>query len=315
VKSPNAKGVQYLFREWEEFVSCGIAYRWRAAEEGGASFFVYREGWGGSRKSEFYPATKEGWASAWSKFSSLYPGAAAEYVKKIASAEKAYQDDKIRIKLQQETVVCIERAVFLGGYSSFDGLKREYSYDLRFLGDRLGVVISGGVEPLGELPYSGFAAFDIGGPGLVASVSGVVAPVQSILNAAIGIAQPGVNSSIKNVETAAINAVVKRVGTRTKIKTVLYMQTRDSELFFLSTEVEPDQLRIDLSPALGRLREALKSADSLEQNGSSVEVPSVITQLKDAADLVDRGFMTREEFNQLKSRLLSPGSLLHLSSW
>ncbi|MEU7791242.1 SHOCT domain-containing protein [Amycolatopsis sp. NPDC049159] len=85
------------------------------------------------------------------------------------------------------------------------------------------------------------------------------------------------------------------------------VRTTDSELFFLNTQTESGQLRIDLSPVLRRISEVLNSAAPAEQAEPGPSAASVIDQLKNASGLLERGLLTPAEFEQLKSRLLSGG--------
>lgn len=121
------------------------------------------------------------------------------------------------------------------------------------------------------------------------------------------VAQTGISDSILNTAENLISVGLKAAGTRTTIKTVLSVRTTDSELFFLNTQTEPGQLRIDLSPVLGRIREVLGSAASGKQAEPGLSAASIINQLKDASSLLERGLITPAEFEQLKSRLLSGG--------
>jgi hypothetical protein len=82
------------------------------------------------------------------------------------------------------------------------------------------------------------------------------------------------------------------------------IQATDSELFFLSAEIDPSRLRINMSPALGRIREVLDSTTDDRPVNQSEDFSSAIDQLSKAADLLDRGLLTREEFQKLKSGLI-----------
>jgi hypothetical protein len=312
VQSTKAEGMQSVVYDAKSDV--GIAYQWESREKGGAYFFAYRRSWVGGQKmaTERFPATRDGWCKVWCKFSSLYPEEARRAGREIAAqqarADRQSSSAVVRSELEDDTIAFMGGIVFLGGYFPFREMEGESYCDLRFLSGGLGVFPAGDARSVGNFPYSDFTAVQIGGPGLVTSVSGLVAPAQTIVGAAIGLAQPGVNSNIKDAERGVINAVLNRIGTRTKIKTVVYVQTRNSELFFLNTEVEPDQLRIDLSHALGRIREVLSSASPSLRSDNAGDTASVIAQLKHLADLLDRGVITRDEFNQLKSELLNSGS-------
>jgi hypothetical protein len=80
-----------------------------------------------------------------------------------------------------------------------------------------------------------------------------------------------------------------------KFETVVRVQAADHERFFLHTTSHPDVLRIELSPALGRIRHAQAASKQV----------SIADELARLAAMVDRGILTREEFNRLKARLIA----------
>jgi len=84
------------------------------------------------------------------------------------------------------------------------------------------------------------------------------------------------------------------------------IQTADSELFFLHTRLLPDDLRIRLSRALGAVREAQAAGTiSLEGRGKQADTASLVDELSRLAGLLDSGLLTREEFDQLKAKLIA----------
>jgi hypothetical protein len=76
----------------------------------------------------------------------------------------------------------------------------------------------------------------------------------------------------------------------TKIKTFLRIQVPAGELFFMHTGMPPDELRIRLSPVFARL----------PTTGASVT-----DELTRLAALVDKGLLTRQEFDAIKAKLLA----------
>jgi hypothetical protein len=83
------------------------------------------------------------------------------------------------------------------------------------------------------------------------------------------------------------------------------IQTADSELFFLHTVLLPDDLRIHLSRGIGAVREAQVSASRSGDNGRQPGSPSLVDELSRLAGLLDGGLLTRDEFDQLKARLIA----------
>lgn len=254
-----------------------------------------------------YPPTESGWAEAWRELTDLDSKAAGRIRRRLAHLEEGRnaprpERDRLRRELDQETLVLLERVVFLGGYSSFDGLVAEASYDLRFLGDRLGIFKPGELRPLGMLRYCDIANIQLEGPGVSTSVNPLIDPAMKVAASAFRIAQPGINQEIIAAGDSAISAILKRLGTRTDIKTVLFMQTSDSEFFFLNTKTDPAQLRIDLSRPL---REIRSMKNSPTKDGYNFETSTIIGELYKAASLLESGLITRDEFDELKSRLIS----------
>lgn len=197
--------------------------------------------------------------------------------------------------------------VFLGGdHGKCGNLRVKSAYDLRFMDDKLAVFNVGTPHLVGELPYGDFTNVQIGGPGETQSINPFVDSAGKIIGTAIRATQVGISDSFLNVADSLISAGLKAAGTRSTTKTILAVRTTDSELFFLYTVTEPGQLRIDLSPVLGRIREVLSSARVDNISEESPDVASIIERLGDAAKLLDRGLISREEFDRLKSQLL-PG--------
>jgi hypothetical protein len=247
--------------------------------------------------SKHYPVTKEGWLGAWRAFAAIDP-AGAERLRRLQGNRWWRRD------AESSELALLSASTFLGGYTKCATLVAHSSYDLRFADDRLEILRPGKLRPLGQLPYDDFVDLQMLGPGLVKSANPFIGPAGTIMGAAIRVAQPGINENILKVADGAISAALKTAGTRSEIRTVLYIRTGDSELFFLNTRSEPDQLRIDLSPAVGRIRELLQSSVVTGPGSQNLDASSVISQLKDASELLARDLITRDEFDQLKSRLI-----------
>jgi hypothetical protein len=175
------------------------------------------------------------------------------------------------------------------------------------MNDSLNIFDAGKLRALGSLEYDTFTNIQITGPGVTQSTNPFADPAGKIIGTAIRATQTGINDNILSAAESVISAGLKAAGTRSITKTVLSMRTTDSELFFLYTKTEPHQLRIDLSPALGRIREVLGSTRTNSHVNQSPDATSIINQLKDASNLLDRGLITRDEFERLKSQLLSGG--------
>lgn len=274
----------------------GIGYRCWPAKKGGPAFAVYRRSSWDNYKivSKLYPPTEEGWAEAWREYAAINPEGAERVRRVLAPRRKSVN-----------ILAFLGSVTFLGGYTPKADLVEHSSYDLKFMNNRLAILFPGRANPEGELDYGDFIDMQVTGPGLIKSVNSLVGPIEKMANFAVGAMQPGVNANLLAAENGAISAALNTVTARTKIKTVLFMQTADSELFFLCTRIEPDGLRIHLSPAFGRIREVLCTAAIPGQDDVDPKNQSVISELDKAAALLDRGLITREEFDQLKARLIT----------
>jgi len=94
---------------------------------------------------------------------------------------------------------------------------------------------------------------------------------------------------------AATASVLNSLTTRSRIETLIGLQLGAKELVFLCTTVEPGVLELQLS----RLRGFLRAS-----GGSPAPAGDLATQLTKLADLVERGFLERGEYDELKRRLL-----------
>jgi hypothetical protein len=163
-------------------------------------------------------------------------------------------------------------------------------YDVGFLEDRLAVYPCHELQPLAELLYGAVETVDIGGPGLVTSGGGFIGGGFGAVGAAEGM---------------AVAAVLNALTTRTRIKTVIRVQATSAELFFLHTRTEPERLRIELSRAIGAVRETQTSGPSAGQPEQSSSSGSLVDELTKLGSLLERGLLSREEFDQLKARLIA----------
>jgi hypothetical protein len=135
------------------------------------------------------------------------------------------------------------------------------------------------------MAYTAIEDVEIGGPGLVKSGGGFIGG---------GLGAAGA------LEGMAVAAVLNALTTKTKITTVIRVRAAACELFLLWTQTPPEQLRIELSQPLGAIRAARAAAAV-----SPASTASVVTELAKAAELLQAGLLTREEFDQLKARLLN----------
>jgi hypothetical protein len=262
-----------------------IGWQGRLEQKGGPSFVTVRRSALGTLKIvERYPLTEEGWAQAWRALVKLDSAMAQKILPVLAQRVEKADDFARRRKLYARSLAFLPLVVFIGGYLSEGELTAGQACELWFLEDRLSVFRQGSLKALVEFTYADVQAVEVGGPGLVKRWSPVH---QAMLTAAFGLT----------------GALVGYGSTR--IKTFVRIQTAGSELFFLHTTLLPDDLRIHLSRGLGAVREAQTSAASSGDEGKHAGSASQVDELSRLAGFLEKGLLTREEFDQLKAKLIT----------
>jgi hypothetical protein len=172
----------------------------------------------------------------------------------------------------------------LGGHGL--PMRRGATCDLIFTPD--GLELRGLDEESPVVPYQDITAIEIGGPGKTRSGGAFIGGGFGPAGAAEGM---------------LIAAALNMLTTRSKIKTVICIQTATAELFLHNDAETPDALRIRLSPVFTKLRQqhAARSGSSGPTGGSRDDLAGQIAKL---ADLHDRGALTDEQFEGAKARLL-----------
>jgi len=261
-----------------------VGWQARRQSKGGQCFLVGRETVTGDIKVlQRFPFTEQGWIEAWRYLLAHDAALEAEIRVKLAAAAEAARTRRAVAELNQRTVVRVRDVQLLGGYAPDLDLPTGQRYDLRFLQERLIVVRAETDDVLLDCLYGDIEEIEIGGPG---TVDAYARAQQAGMILAFGL----------------LGAVV--VDGVTKIETIIRVQVRDRELFFLCTTTAPDQLRILLSRPLGTIRDARAGrarAAAPQPSDASVK----IAELDRLASLLDAGLLSRDEFNQLKSQLLA----------
>jgi hypothetical protein len=268
---------------------------WQWPEKDGAPVFaIITRTFAGSHKiQEHFPLTEEGWASAWHALVRRSPGNAAK-IEAILKArlvqdqrrEQGSSETAVITELDAQSLATVLDVQLLGGYAATADMTVGERYDLRFLADRLVVFPFRLPHCLLQLPYGDLETVDIGGPGLVKSGGGFVG---------------GGFGAVGALQGMAVAAVLNALTTRTKITTVLRIQSSASELFLLNTTMTPGQLRMHLSRPLG----AIRAARAAPAGNQAASVLSPVDELTRLAAMLENGLLTREEFDLLKGRLLA----------
>jgi hypothetical protein len=188
-------------------------------------------------------------------------------------------------RLEQEEAVYGDAVAMARGCHYLGGhgypLQERNLYDVVFSEDGLRVV-QHRRDAVVVVAYSEIASVDVSGAGEKTRGGGFMGGGFGLTGA---------------VEGMAIAAVLNSLTTQTSMDTVLRVQTHIGEMFFHSDSLAPEALRMSLSAAFTKLRQ--KDASGTPSSGD------VLEKLAKLADLLERGAITREEFDKLKSDLLS----------
>jgi Short C-terminal domain len=266
-----------------------VGWQWRKDTKGGWCFATLRRTMLGDYKIlQSFPLTRGGWEEAWEALVKLDPDSAekarAELGKRqLRDAEQGQVRPAELEELDGRTLVCLPQMALLGGYAPDAPIAVGRQYDARFLQDRLVICGCGYSNVLAGVLYSEIEDVEIGGPGLVKSGGGFIG---------------GGFGAVGALEGMAVAAVLNTLTTRTTITTVVRIQATNCELFLLWTKATPAQLRIELSRPLGAIR-AARTADQVPARSASP-----VAELSKLADMLQAGLLTREEFDQLKAKLL-----------
>lgn len=232
---------------------------------------------------ERFPLTPEGWDAAWQRFAATEGAAVEETLAELEQRAAADRAREGRAALDAATTASAEVVTYAGGYGADPRVTPGQLYDLRFLENEIAVVPTRLVDVVQRIPYSEVEDLEIGGPGIVSKLSrgqqAGAAALFGLLGAAVAYGS-------------------------TRIQTVIHIQATDVDLYFLCTTTVPDALRIQLAGPLG----AIRHARAQRAPGQAALVPgetTIASELDKLAGLLDRGLLTREEFNQFKARLLA----------
>ena len=260
---------------------------------------VRRTGLGSLKVVDSFPLTEDGWARAWQALVRQNPAAVPQILARLGAREADMArlrtrdaDSREAAELETRALGNLRGVAYLGGYAPEAAITPGRLYDVLFLEDRLVVLAHRQAKVLAEVPYSQVEDVEIGGPGLVKTGGGFVG------------GGFGVNGA---VEGMAIAAVLNTLTTRTSVKTIVRIQGTSCELFLLYTKLTPEQLRITMSRPLGAIRSARATqATGGIQHAPPVAAPSPVQELTQLADMLEKGLLTREEFDLMKAKLLGP---------
>jgi hypothetical protein len=199
--------------------------------------------------------------------------------------------ERLTVRRQEDdlahgAILLLWRCKILGGHG-LDPQPGE-EWDAIFRSDEL-VLRAPRQDPI-RIPYGDMTALEIGGPGARQTGGGFFGGGVGAAGAAEGM---------------LIASALNMLTTRTKVDTVICLQTHAAELFLHTQAVDPEQLRIRLSQVFGVLRQQAGAAAG-ERPGTPVGAGEdhVIDRLAKLATMLEQGLISRAEFDKLKSDLL-----------
>ena len=194
-------------------------------------------------------------------------------------------------EIDTRSLVTLHDVTYLGGHVPVQAIFVGHRYDVPFLEDRLLIVAPGRAEVVAVLPYSDVENVEISGPGAVKTGGGFFG---------------GGFGATGAIEGMAIANVLNGLTSQTSIETIVRIQGTNCELFLLHTRVTPDELRIELSRALSVIRAARVAGDAgAIQHGTPARSASPVEELAKLADMLEKGLLTREEFELMKAKFLA----------
>jgi hypothetical protein len=277
-------GIPFLLARGTKY---SLGWQYWPEDDGGPSYVIARlPVFGGEKILERYPLTGDGWAAAWRALEKIDQPAAVKARKEAIKRHAKDSAEGDRERLDGQSLCVVPGLVFIGGYIRGVELVPGNVHDLRFLPDSVAIYLTGQLHSVGEIPFTEIENVEIGGPGLVRSGPRWVGGGSGVLGAAEGI---------------AMAALLSALTTRATITTIVLVQAIRAELFLLNKKASPQAFRIQLSPVLGSIREAQALAPA-QETASNL---SPVDELAKLASLLDRGLLTRAEFDELKAKVIT----------
>ena len=139
------------------------------------------------------------------------------------------------------------------------------------------------------VPYSEIEDIEIGGPGIVRTGAGFVG---------------GGFGATGAIEGIGIASILNGLASRTSIETILRIQGTGFEIFLFYAKATPEQLRIELSRPLAAFRSVRAShAVGAAPDQVSSKSTSPVDELIKLADMLEKGLLTRNEFDLMKAKI------------
>lgn len=246
-----------------------------------------------------FPLTEDGWGQVWQAFVELDANSAREVLVEIGERGPEENIKPELARLSAESLNYLPGINYLGGYAPGVELAVSKTYDLWFLADRLIIVPRNHVDVLVAVPYTEIEAVEIGGPGLIESGGGFsggsVSGSTNVVDAVIGA-----------VSSKVIANALNSLTTRADIRTIIRIQGFRCEIFLLHTRIVPNELRIELSRSLGAIRQAQNASPEMVKGPEpGRSFAAEIDALSKLASMLDKGLLTRQEFESLKAKMIA----------
>jgi hypothetical protein len=278
-------------------ISPTLGWEFRPPAKGSPAFVIVRRtGLGSLKVVDSFPLTEDGWARAWQSLVRQNPAAVPQVLARLGAREATMArlrtrdaDSREAAELEARALVSLRGVAYLGGYVPGAAITPGGLYDVLFLEDGLVIFAYRQARVLVRVHYTEVEDVEIGGPGLVKTGGG------------FGGGGFGVSGAVEGI---AIAAVLNTLTTRTSVKTVVRIQGTSCELFLLHTKFTPEQLRIAMSRPLGAIRSARATQAAGGTQHPPVAAPSPVQELTKLADMLEKGLLTREEFDLMKAKLL-----------
>ena len=280
---------------------------WQADRKAGPSFVVVRLAPLATVKvTERFPLTEQGWASAWRALCGVDASAAAAIAARLADREEGSRAVAALAALDAESL-CYLRPVIFNGGSGGVPLVMGRAYDLRFLSDGIMVCQRRSVDPIVEVPYRDVETVEVGGPGQVSKSTGELLALilgLGLLGALLGLFVLGLLGFLLGaVVFGLVGALLGAAST--KIETIVRIRGADADYYFLHTAKRPDALRIELSEPLRAISSARAAPAGDSHETAELASGSISDELSKLASLLERGLITRDEFEHLKANLIA----------
>ncbi len=185
-------------------------------------------------------------------------------------------------------------------------LTKGQSYDLRFLDDRLTVVLSAYAVDVAELPYHDVGAMEVSGSNRTKSTGSTAAVILglALAGALLGLLLLGLLGFLLGALVfGLIGALI--TASSSKVETILRLHGQDAELIFSTTKKTPDAMRTELVEPLGAITRARTTPQTGSGELAAQASGSIPDQLSKLASLLADGLLSREEFEHLKAKVIA----------